>query len=88
MQRGAAASAGLARKAGPAGGAPSSARVDGSPARPYSGMVDALWRCYRAEGLAGLFKGSGARMAFHAPSTAIAMATFETAKDFFGAVFP
>lgn len=87
MQRGAAASAGLARAAAPAG-APTARVGDGNPARPYSGMVDALRRCYRAEGLAGLFKGSGARMVFHAPSTAIAMATFETAKDFFGTVLP
>lgn len=47
---------------------------------PYRGMWDVLSRIYRTGGVAGLFKGSGARMAFHAPSTAIAMATFEKAK--------
>eukprot|EP00904_Undaria_pinnatifida_P005435 jgi/Undpi1/2020/HiC_scaffold_12.g05406.m1 len=81
VQRGAAANASFTRAAGTPGGP--TARVDGS-ARVYTGMVDALMRCYRKEGLAGLFKGSGARMAFHAPSTAIAMATFETTKGFLG----
>eukprot|EP00752_Nemacystus_decipiens_P014686 g13082.t1 len=46
-------------------------------AAPYSGMTDALRRSYRVGGLAGLFKGSGARMAFQAPSVAITMAAFE-----------
>lgn len=48
---------------------------------PYRGMWDAMSRIYGAGGIAGLFRGSGARMAFHAPSTAIAMATFESAKE-------
>lgn len=33
---------------------------------------------YRTEGLSGLFRGAGARVLFHAPSTAITMAFFET----------
>lgn len=32
---------------------------------------------YKSEGLKGLFRGAGARVLFHAPSTAISMATFE-----------
>lgn len=53
--------------------------------RLYTGMWDALRQIYRVGGVAGLFKGSGARMAFHAPSTAISMATFEKAKEAWGA---
>lgn len=47
-------------------------------------MMDALRRSYRVGGLAGLFKGSGARMAFQAPSVAITMAAFEKSKEAWG----
>ncbi|CAN0416166.1 unnamed protein product [Ectocarpus fasciculatus] len=53
---------------------------------PYTGMLDALRRTYRAGGLAGLFKGSGARMAFQAPSIAITMAAFEKSKEAWGSL--
>eukprot|EP00903_Cladosiphon_okamuranus_P019808 g18206.t1 len=53
-------------------------------AAPYSGMMDALRRSYRLGGLMGLFKGSGARMAFQAPSVAITMAAFEKSKEAWG----
>ena len=36
---------------------------------------------YRSEGVAGLFRGAGARILFHAPSTAITMALFETCQS-------
>ncbi|CAM9585779.1 unnamed protein product [Ectocarpus sp. 12 AP-2014] len=55
---------------------------------PYTGMLDALRRSYRAGGLAGLFKGSGARMAFQAPSIAITMAAFEKSKEAWGSLLP
>ncbi|CBJ26620.1 conserved unknown protein [Ectocarpus siliculosus] len=55
---------------------------------PYTGMLDALRRSYRAGGLAGLFKGSGARMAFQAPSIGITMAAFEKSKEMWGSLLP
>ena len=39
-----------------------------------------LFTVYKTDGLRGLFRGAGARVAFFAPSTAIAMASFETFK--------
>ena len=65
-------------------GAGSGAGSPAAGAAPYSGMMDALGRSYRAGGLAGLFKGSGARMAFQAPSVAITMAAFEKSKEAWG----
>ena len=54
----------------------------GSP--PPRGMGDALARIYRHEGgWRALFRGSGARVAFHAPQIGITMALFERCKAFF-----
>ena len=39
-----------------------------------------LIKLYKSEGLKGMFRGVGARMAFHAPATAINMALFEKLK--------
>lgn len=78
VQRGARSSEGIFSRATPT--------VGGKDAVHYRGMLDALRQIYRAGGWAGLFKGSGARMAFHAPSTAIAMATFERARDAWGSL--
>lgn len=64
----------------------SSAPSPSATAAPYSGMLDALQRGYRAGGVAGLFKGSGARMAFQAPSIAITMAAFEKSKEVWGSL--
>lgn len=47
---------------------------------PFFGV---LRRAAATEGLAGLFRGAGARVAFFAPSTAIGMATFEQLKRYF-----
>ncbi|CAM9597663.1 unnamed protein product [Pylaiella littoralis] len=70
------------------GGAAAAAATAGptltAAATPYSGMMDALGRSYRAGGLAGLFKGSGARMAFQAPNVAITMAAYEKSKEAWG----
>ncbi|CAM9150188.1 unnamed protein product, partial [Phaeothamnion confervicola] len=49
----------------------------------YVSMSDGLRKIYHAEGIRGLFRGSGARMAFHAPATAITMAIFEECRRFF-----
>ena len=47
-------------------------------------MGDALARIYRHEGgWRALFRGSGARVAFHAPQIGITMALFERCKAFF-----
>lgn len=37
----------------------------------------------RNEGVMALYKGAGARVTFHAPSTAITMALFESCRQFF-----
>ena len=58
----------------------------GVPQVRYRGFLDALAHIYREGGVARLFKGSGARMAYHAPSTAIAMAIFEKAKGAWGSL--
>ncbi|CAM9383752.1 unnamed protein product, partial [Hapterophycus canaliculatus] len=67
-------------------GVSSSSPSPSAAAAPYSGMLDALQRGYRAGGMAGLFKGSGARMAFQAPSVAITMAAFEKSKEVWGSL--
>lgn len=61
-------------------GAAAGSLADADP-RLYKGMMDALVQIYRAGGVSSLFKGSGARMAYQAPSVAVAMATFENAKE-------
>ena len=48
-----------------------------TPAFHYRGLVDALVTIVRTEGWTALLKGAGARVAFHAPSTAITLTTFE-----------
>jgi hypothetical protein len=49
----------------------------------YRGMADGLASIVRHEGWRGLFKGAGARVAFHAPSTALTMTLFERCKAIF-----
>jgi hypothetical protein len=56
------------------------AQGDGSGFR-YRNLLHALQTIVRDEGLLALFKGAGARMAFHAPATAITMTLFERAKQ-------
>lgn len=70
VQRGAAAAA--ATNGGGGGG--------GLPAFRYTGVLDALATMAREEGLRSWFRGAGARIAFHAPSTALTMALFEACK--------
>jgi len=52
----------------------------GNAVEVYRNMFDGLGKLVRADGVRGLFRGAGARMAFHAPATAINMALFETFK--------
>ena len=47
----------------------------------YTGVLDGLQKTIRTEGSRALFKGAGARMAFHAPSTAITIALYERCKS-------
>ena len=39
-----------------------------------------LKKVYREDGVRGLYRGAGARVLFHTPSTAITMAVFEECK--------
>lgn len=47
----------------------------------YTGLVHGLGRLVREEGLSALLRGAGTRVAFHAPTTAISMALFESCRD-------
>ncbi|KAA0148147.1 hypothetical protein FNF27_04466 [Cafeteria roenbergensis] len=47
----------------------------------YTGLVDAARKVVGAEGVRGLFRGMGARMAVHAPSAAISWGTYEALKN-------
>lgn len=49
----------------------------------YRNTLDGLRKVYGREGLAGLFKGSGARIAFHTPSTMISMSLYDELKKLF-----
>lgn len=46
----------------------------------YKHMLDGLVKLAQTEGVSGMFRGVGARMAFHAPATAVNMALFEKLK--------
>tara|TARA_B100000795_G_scaffold265280_1_gene246889 strand:- start:2143 stop:3126 length:984 start_codon:yes stop_codon:yes gene_type:complete len=46
----------------------------------YKGMIDGLRQVITTEGATGLFRGVGARMAFHGPSMAITIASYEKFK--------
>lgn len=43
-------------------------------------------KVYLQDGLRGLFRGAGARVLFHTPSTAITMALFEACKKKWGEI--
>ncbi len=73
VQRGGAAAA--AAGAGGSGGGTE------MPWGTYTGMVDGLRQLVAKEGVAGLFRGVGARMAFHGPSMAITMSVYESLKS-------
>lgn len=49
----------------------------------YKNTWDGLVKISRKDGLAGLFKGSGARIAFFTPSTMISMSLYDECKKLF-----
>jgi hypothetical protein len=55
-------------------------RSTGSRTFNYKNIFDGVTQIARDEGLRGMFKGAGARMAFQAPTTAIALTAFEQLK--------
>jgi Mitochondrial carrier protein len=48
----------------------------------YTGVLNGLRQIVGVEGVKGLFRGAGTRMAFHVPSTAISLTLFEQSKSF------
>ena len=52
----------------------------------YRNTWDGLSKILRREGLPGLFRGSGARIAFYAPSTMISMTAYEECLKFYSGV--
>jgi hypothetical protein len=46
----------------------------------YHNTLDGLIKVYNRDGFRGLFKGSGARIAFFTPSTMISMSVYDTLK--------
>ena len=63
------------------GGAAASGAGTEMPWGTYTGMVDGLRQLVAKEGVPGLFRGVGARMAFHGPSMAITMSIYESLKS-------
>ncbi|KAG1690909.1 hypothetical protein DVH05_027368 [Phytophthora capsici] len=59
--------------------------LEGTPAA-YNGIIDGLTQVIRTEGVLALYKGAGARVAFHAPSTAITMSLFESCRHVFASI--
>ncbi len=51
------------------------------PADAYKNMLDGLTKLAKAEGLRGMLRGAGARVAFHSLSTAVGMTLFESLKE-------
>ena len=49
--------------------------------KPYTGLVDVMRRIYAQQGILGLWRGVGARVLFHSPSTAITMTLYEECKQ-------
>lgn len=49
----------------------------------YANMFDGIRKIYKEGGIRHLFKGAGARVAFHTPSTAIIMMSYEEFKKFY-----
>lgn len=67
----------------PAGGGAAGAAPAASATPQYRNFVHGLRSIVAHEGWTALFRGAGARMAFHAPSTAITMTAFEQCKAAF-----
>ncbi|KAG5183809.1 mitochondrial carrier domain-containing protein [Tribonema minus] len=54
-----------------------------SSAQTFLGFFDCLQRTYAQQGARGLFKGAGARVAFHTPAAAVTMMCYEQCKALF-----
>ena len=54
--------------------------INDSTSLQTNGVYDMMKKVYIQDGLKGLFRGAGARVLFHTPSTAITMALFEACK--------
>jgi hypothetical protein len=57
-------------------------RGSGSDKIRYKNMFHAIYVIGKEESCRGLFKGSGARMLFHIPMTAIAMSVVEVVRPY------
>ena len=68
---------------------PSGAKgVSGLPwGAPYRNLFHGLGQIVKVEGAPALFKGVGARMAFHGSATAISMACYESFQTYFKPIF-
>ena len=55
----------------------------GQAAAGYAGIADGLRSIVRDEGWRALWRGAGTRVAYHAPSTALAMVLFERCRGAF-----
>jgi len=54
----------------------------------YRGMIDCLMHSYRHDGMAGLFRGAGARVLHFAPATTVTMTAYESCRTFFAKMMP
>ena len=52
----------------------------------YKGIVDCLVQSYQKGGVAGLFRGAGARVLHFAPATTVTMTAYESCRAFFAGV--
>ena len=81
VQRGMAAAAAGAAATAVHVGNDSAAAASLAPPFQYRNLLHGLRSIVHTEGWRALFRGAGARMAFHAPSTAITMTLFENCRD-------
>ena len=54
----------------------------------YKGVFDCLQKTYHAGGLAGLWRGAGARVLYTVPATTITMTSYETCRSFIAKALP
>jgi solute carrier family 25 thiamine pyrophosphate transporter 19 len=67
------------QQAGPVPASASATNIEGNSII-YRGLIHATRDIYQQGGIRGLFRGAGARVLFHTPSTAITMAVYEECK--------
>lgn len=54
----------------------------------YKGVLDCLKKTYKVGGLAGLWRGAGARVLYTVPATTITMTSYETCRSFIAKALP